>query len=213
MPDADAVCELKTSEKLPNRAVPVVCVSSRLAAGLRVYWRLMLVVFVLALSIYIVAHRDILRQFASLGYPGIFLISLIGNATLILPAPSLIFVFAMGGVLDPLYVGLAAGAGEALGEMTGFLAGYGGGVVLEGHAFYDRVERVMKRYGLLPLFVLAVIPAGIFDVGGIVAGALHYPAWQFFLVTWLGKTIKCILVAYAGAGSIKIVDRWLPWME
>ena len=213
MPDADAACELKTSERLTDRAGPVMTASARLAAGLRVYWRLMLVVLVLALSVYIVAHRDILRQFASLGYPGIFLISMIGNATLILPAPSLVFVFAMGGILDPLYVGLAAGLGEALGEMTGFLVGYGGGVVLEGHAWYDRVERLMKRYGLLPLFVLAVIPAGIFDVAGIVAGALHYPAWQFFLVTWAGKTIKCTLVAYAGAGSINFADRWLPWLE
>lgn len=213
MPDADAACELKTSERLTDRAGSVMTASARLAAGLRVYWRLMLVVLVLALSVYIVAHRDILRQFAALGYPGIFLISMIGNATLILPAPSLIFVFAMGGVLDPLYVGLAAGAGEALGEMTGFIVGYGGSVVLEKHESYGRVERLMKRYGLLPLFVLAVIPAGIFDVAGIVAGALRYPVWQFFLVTWAGKTIKCTLVAYAGAGSINFADRWLPWMK
>ena len=214
MPDADAACELKKAEELAANTVPRCIVSSGTAARLGAYWpRLLLVVIVLGLSVFIVTNREVMRQFAALGYPGIFLISLLSNATLVLPAPGLIFVFAMGGVLDPLYVGLAAGAGEALGEMTGYLAGYGGSVVIEQRPYYIRVETVMKRYGLLPLFVLAVLPAGIFDVAGLVAGALRYPAWQFLLVTWIGKTIKCTLVAYAGAGSYKYLDGWLPWLE
>ena len=74
---------------------------------------------------------DQLVDLRGYGYLGVFLISLLGNATVILPVPSLAVVFAGGGVLNPLLVGLVAGVGEPLGELTGYLAGYGGSAVID----------------------------------------------------------------------------------
>ena len=176
---------------------------------LKTYWKLSFVPLSLLISLVIVANRDRLQQVAVYGYPGVFLISLLGNATIILPAPSLAVVFAMGGVLNPLLVGIAAGAGEALGELTGFMAGYGGQVVVERYDIYHRFRGYMEKYGLIAIFVLSAVPNPFFDLAGLAAGALRFPVWQFLLVCWAGKTIKTVAVAYLGASSVHILDQWL----
>ena len=50
------------------------------------------------------------------GYPGIFLLSIIANATVLIPAPGILFVFILGAKLPPLWVGIAAGLGATIGE-------------------------------------------------------------------------------------------------
>jgi membrane protein YqaA with SNARE-associated domain len=132
-----------------------------------------------------------------------------GNATIILPAPSLALVFAMGSALPPLLVGLAAGVGEALGELTGYAAGFGGRAVIEDQRAYDRLADWMQRRGGITVFVLSVFPNPFFDLAGIAAGTLRYPLWRFLLVCWLGKTIKTTVVAWAGSQSITLVEQFL----
>lgn len=176
---------------------------------LKTYWKLSFLPLSLIVSLIIIVNRDRLQQVAAYGYPGVFLVSLLGNATIILPAPSLAVVFAMGAVLNPLLVGLVAGAGEALGELTGFMAGYGGQVVVERYDIYHRFHRYMERYGLIAIFVLSVIPNPFFDMAGLAAGALRFPVWQFLVSCWAGKTIKTVAVAYLGASSVSILDGLL----
>ncbi|MFB0547212.1 MAG: YqaA family protein [Anaerolineae bacterium] len=178
---------------------------SRVTRG---YWRLLALLPIVIISLVLILLRDRLAHFKTYGYSGIFLISLLGNATIILPAPSLAVVFAMGGALNPIVVGLAAGIGEALGELTGFLAGYGGRVVIEDRELYARLEGWMKRYGLVVIIVLSAIPNPFFDLAGIAAGALRFPLWQFLVACWLGKTIKTVIIALIGARSIYFLERF-----
>jgi membrane protein YqaA with SNARE-associated domain len=93
------------------------------------------------------ALRDHLRQFSQLGYPGIFLISLLTSATIILPLPGVAVVFAAGSFLNPWGLALAAGTGAAIGEMTGFLAGYSGQSVIERADLYARIAPWVVRLG------------------------------------------------------------------
>jgi membrane protein YqaA with SNARE-associated domain len=171
--------------------------------------RVVALVLVIAITVTIVRLSNQIQRFRAYGYPGVFVVSLLGNATVILPAPSLAVVFAMGGVLHPLLVGLCAGPGEALGELTGYLAGYGGRAVIENRGMYDRLEHWMRRHGGWTVFVLSVIPNPVFDLAGISAGALRYPLWRFLLFCWIGKTIKTVAFAYAGAYSISFMERFL----
>lgn len=157
------------------------------------------VAFSLAVTAAIFFFRDQLALLAGYGYVGVFLISLLGNATVILPVPSLAVVFAGGGVLNPLLVGLVAGVGEPLGELTGYLAGYGGSVVVEDSPRYARVRGWMRNHGMLTIFVLSAIPNPLFDLAGISAGALRFPVLKFLLACWLGKTIKAVAIAYLGS--------------
>jgi membrane protein YqaA with SNARE-associated domain len=172
-------------------------------------FRFLVVLLVLAISVLIFSFRDQFAELAAIGYPGIFLVSMLGNATIILPAPSLALVFAMGSALPPLLVGLAAGAGSALGELTGYAAGFGGRAVIEDQKLYRRLEAWMQRRGGITVFVLSVLPNPFFDLAGIAAGTLRYPLWRFLLVCWLGKTIKTTLVAWAGSQSITLVEQFL----
>lgn len=172
-------------------------------------FRILVLALVGTLSAAIFAFRDQFAQLAAIGYPGIFLVSLLSSATIILPAPSLALVFAMGAALNPLFVGLAAGAGEALGELTGYAAGVGGRGVVENQRAFELLEVWMRRRGGVTIFVLSVIPNPLFDLAGILAGSMRYPLWRFLLIVWLGKTIKTTVVAFAGAQSITLIEKWL----
>jgi membrane protein YqaA with SNARE-associated domain len=179
-----------------------------------VFWtgkpfRFLVVLFILGLSVAIFAFRDRFAQLAAIGYPGIFAVSLLGNATIILPAPSLALVFAMGSALPPVLVGLAAGIGEALGELTGYAAGFGGRAVIEDEKSYKRLVNWMQRRGGITVFALSLIPNPFFDLAGIAAGTLRYPLWRFLLFCWLGKTLKTTLVALAGAQSFNVIKPFL----
>ena len=171
--------------------------------------RLLAVAFVIVVTLAVWREADKLEQFKLWGYPGIFVISFLGNATVVLPAPSLALVFAMGGILNPLLVGLVAGPAEALGELTGYLAGYSGQAVVENLQMYDRLAGWMQRNGALTVFVLSAIPNPFFDLAGIAAGVLRYPLSRFLLFCWLGKTIKTIVFAFAGAYSLTFFERFL----
>jgi len=166
-------------------------------------------VLAVVITLAIATFRDELARFERYGYPGVFLISLLGNATVILPAPSLAVVFGMGGVLNPLFVGLVAGVGEALGELTGYLAGYGGRAAIEDWQMYNRLKRWMQRNGSATIFVLSAIPNPIFDLAGIAAGALRFPLARFLLSCWVGKTIKTVFFAFVGAQFLDTIERFL----
>jgi membrane protein YqaA with SNARE-associated domain len=174
-------------------------------------WRAVALLAALSLSLLIFVYRERLAEFSSYGYLGLFVISVVGNATVLLPVPSLAATFLSGGVLSPLLVGIVSGAGMAIGELSGYLAGYGGGAIIEtkDRARYYRLEGWMRRNGSLTIFVLSAIPNPIFDLAGVAAGALRFPVWRFLLVCFLGKTLKGVLLALAGAQSIEWIQRFL----
>lgn len=85
----------------------------------------------IAITAGIIIFRDQLLRVGSLGYLGVFLVAVLGNATVILPVPSMAITFGGGTFLNPILVGLVAGVGEPLGELTGYMAGYGGSAIIE----------------------------------------------------------------------------------
>jgi membrane protein YqaA with SNARE-associated domain len=156
----------------------------------------LIVAILISISVFVISDR--IESFERYGYPGVFLISLLGSATIVLPAPSLAVVSAVGSVLNPFLVGLAAGSGEALGELTGYLAGYTGRAVIENRQQYERIAGWTRRYGLWVILGLSIVPNPFFDLAGIAAGALRMPVSRFLLVCWIGKTIKATLFALGG---------------
>ncbi|HEX7975499.1 MAG TPA: VTT domain-containing protein, partial [Anaerolineales bacterium] len=167
--------------------------------------RILALVFVVAISLYVYSIRDQAQSLARFGYPGIFLLSILANATVLLPAPGVLFVFAMGGVSNPLGVALAAGAGASLGELSGYLAGFSGQAVVERVEPYTRLRSWMEqhhRLAYLAILLLAFIPNPFFDLGGMAAGTLKMPVSRFLFFCWIGKTFKMLMFAYAGAGAL-----------
>lgn len=157
---------------------------------------------VIGLSIFIFTIRDQAEDLAIYGYPGIFILSFMAYATVLLPAPGVAVVFTMGSVFNPFGVALAAGTGAALGELSGYLAGFSGQAVVERVEVYERLTRWMRRNGSLTVFLLAAIPNPFFDLAGVAAGSLKMPVVRFFIFCWMGEVIKMAIFAFAGASTL-----------
>lgn len=168
--------------------------------------RILALAAVIAISVYIYTIRNEVGRFQAAGYPGIFLLSILANATVILPAPGIALTFTFGSIFNPLGVAIAAGAGAALGELTGYLAGFSGQGIVDDMQMYTRLEGWTERYGGWAVLVLAFIPNPFFDLAGAAAGALGMSVVKFLIWAFIGKTLKMMLFAYAGAFSIDWLD-------
>jgi membrane protein YqaA with SNARE-associated domain len=172
---------------------------------------LLLVAFALVVTaftaafFYLGGDGEELRRY---GYGGLFLVNLLGSASIFMPSPAAASVVGGGaflhdflGVPTFFWVGLVAGLGEALGEFTGYLAGYGGRLVVEEHPQYQRLRGWMQRHGTVTMFLLALVPNPLFDMGGLAAGAVQMPVPRFFLAVLAGKVIKdWYMAAFGGLG-------------
>lgn len=150
------------------------------------------------------------------GYIGVFAISVIGAASIVLPTPSIAAVLGSGTVLNPLLgippfllVGVVAGFGEALGEFTGYALGFGGSPAVRERPFYQMLERWMTRHGTVTMFVFSAVPNPAFDIAGVAAGAVRMPVWRFFFSVLAGKVIKDIGLAGAGVLGIGLIEQLL----
>lgn len=170
--------------------------------------RVLALFVVIGITLFIFSIRDRVEEFAAYGYPGIFLIAMLANATVLLPAPGVAVIYAMGAIFNPFGVALAAGTGGALGEISGYLAGFSGQAVIERMEVYDRIQPWVKRFGGWAILVLSAIPNPFFDIAGIAAGIAKMPLRTFLVFTWAGQLIKMLLFALAGKYSIQWLETF-----
>jgi membrane protein YqaA with SNARE-associated domain len=167
--------------------------------------RILALLVVILLSLYIYSIRDQVKELAQYGYLGIFLLSILANATVLLPTPGILFVFTMGAIYNPVGVAVAAGLGAAIGELSGYLAGFSGQAVVERIDTYKALLDWMdehKQLSNLAIFLLAFIPNPLFDLAGIASGTLKIPIPRFLFFVSIGKVLKMLLIAYAGASTL-----------
>ena len=160
------------------------------------------VLAVVGITVYIYSIRDRVEEFTQYGYAGIFVVALLANATVFLPAPGVAVVFAMGAIFNPIGIAFAAGTGGAIGELSGFLAGFSGQGVVENTKIYNRIHPWIEKYGGWTILVLSAIPNPFFDIAGVAAGIAKMKLWKFLLFCWIGQVIKMGIFAFAGAYSI-----------
>jgi uncharacterized membrane protein YdjX (TVP38/TMEM64 family) len=156
-------------------------------------------VLVVALTVLLFIFRSKISQLGVYGYPGIFIISILANATIIIPLPGIAITSAMGAVFNPFWVAVAAGLGAGIGETSGYLAGMSSRETIQKSEKMRRITGWMEKYGGLTILVLAFIPNPAFDLAGIAAGALKIPFYQFLTWTCVGKILKMLMFAYGGA--------------
>ena len=173
-------------------------VRGRACLSRKLYLRIFLILAVIAITATVFVFRDQVADLETYGYLGAFLIAVVTSATIILPVPGIVLIAGLGASFDPVLIGLAAGAGSALGEITGYMAGFSGQVVFENSRFYPRLERWMRRRGFIAITVLSFVPNPFFDVAGATAGALRFPLWKFLLACFVGKAVRYSLVAWLG---------------
>lgn len=158
----------------------------------------LIILIVVALTVLIYLERHWIRELGVLGYPGAFLVGLVSSAAMFAPVPGLLVLAAMGTAMDPFIAGMLFATGAAIGELSGYFAGWAGQGAAERVKYYDKMEWYMKKYGGVTIFILGLIPNVLIDVAGMVAGALRMPWYKFLFWCFLGKVPKCLLVAYGG---------------
>jgi uncharacterized membrane protein YdjX (TVP38/TMEM64 family) len=168
--------------------------------------RVVVLLAVIALTVVLVINRERIQEFQAFGYPGIFLVSILANATILVPVPGVVFTSAMGAVFNPFWVSIAAGSGAALGELSGYMAGFSGQAVVENAERYERVVRWMRKYGDITILLLAFFPNPLFDLAGMLAGVLKMPVWKFLFYCVIGKVLKMMMFAYAGGWLVTLLE-------
>jgi membrane protein YqaA with SNARE-associated domain len=166
----------------------------------RTKWSLvsLFVVLVLGLSYVVLRFSTDLGWFEQYGTLGAFLIAFITNITILFPVPGFAIVWAIAAsTANWILVALAAGVGAGLGEITAYLAGRWGAVLIDPDKsiWYKRAAVWMERYGNLTVFIFSFtwLP---FDLAGIAAGALRYPFRKFLLWAVAGRVLRYLLECY-----------------
>jgi membrane protein DedA with SNARE-associated domain len=191
-----------TSSAKPQSTSPS---SSRRQGVRQILGRVAALLFALGVTVAIAifASQVDIQQLRRYGYLGVFLASLLANASIVLPLPGLAVTVGVAAALPNEWwlVALVAAVGEALGESTAYLAGYGGSAVIENRPIYQRLRYWMEHHGTMTIFVLSAVPNPLIDAAGITAGASKYAYYKFLLACWLGKTVKTLVFSWAGLHS------------
>lgn len=147
------------------------------------------------------------------GYLGIFVMSLAGAVSIVVPVPDTIAVFTLAGlkvgngwVFDPLLIALAAAIGGAIGEFSGYLLGLSSRKVMTGRykKNVDFLVKVFNRFGAVAIFAFALTPLPD-DLVFIPLGATRYNPIKAFAPALTGKFLMSLIVAYGSRFSIGVI--------
>jgi membrane protein YqaA with SNARE-associated domain len=186
-------------EILPDRTTP---------SGLRRWARPALVLaFALVLNggFFVLLRSEIghswLGELRNYAYFGVFLVTLLANATTIVPTPYIPIVACIAAQTTNLPLVVALGAlGSALGESVAFFIGRSGRGLVQQTRLYTWVHAQMRHpwRAFVVLFLFGAPPNPAFDVAGLAAGALGLPYWLFFIAVFLARLIRIYLIALGG---------------
>lgn len=158
-----------------------------------------------ALCVLVVLYWQEFVHFARYGYIGVFLISFLADITVFVPVPSIFVIFTLGAVLNPVLVGLIAGAGETVGSMVVYFTGLSSARAFHGldHGVMEKFRIWIKSRGALSVFAMSAILNPLFYPFTAIAGMMHFGWWRFLLLCLAGKCLKDILLALAGFYGLK----------
>ena len=148
-----------------------------------------------------------MQQYDILAYFIVLAVTFISSCTILFPAPGMAFVMAAASMWNPIPVAIMAAIGGSLGELTAYYAGYLGKKIIinEQMNAYRWAKSWMDRYGIWAVFLFALIPMLLFDLVGLIAGALRLPVWKFTLACLAGRIPRSFIEAYVGAGVIPLI--------
>ncbi|MEM2134105.1 MAG: VTT domain-containing protein [Candidatus Freyarchaeota archaeon] len=144
-------------------------------------------------------------------YFAVLLVSIIGNLTIILPVPYVIFLWFLmlfRPWTNALIIGLCAGLGAAIGETSAWLIGRGGQELIKDSSYGQRLVRygnIIERGWGFPFIVLFAATPLPDDMLMLALGLVDYSYIKAIIATIIGKVIMCSLIAY-GAQALSNVE-------
>ena len=168
-----------------NRALPVVGV----------------LVLALALNLLVIwLPQRWFEGWGSYGYLGVFLVTLLANASVVVPVPYPGLIAKLGAELNIFGVALLGAAGSAAGETTAFLVGRAGKRAVEQSRFYVWLQHQLRTppRAFAVLFLLSAPPNPFFDVAGLTAGTLGVSFPIFVVAVFTGRIVRMLILASLG---------------
>jgi membrane protein DedA with SNARE-associated domain len=147
------------------------------------------------------------------GYLGIFVMSLAGAMSIIVPVPDTIVIFTLAGlkiggnwVFAPELIALAATLGGAIGQLSGYLFGLSTKKVTTGKykKNMDFLGRLFNKFGAIAIFAFALTPMPD-DLAFIPLGASRYNPIKAFAPALTGKFLFSLAVAYGSRFSVGVI--------
>lgn len=141
--------------------------------------------------------KDLATQF---GFFGVFLVSLIGTVSIVIPIPYTVVILLLGiEGWDPLMLTLAGGFGSAIGELMGYLLGYYGRRIIskERQRKMDYLLKIFGKYTPIAIFIFALTPLPD-DLLFIPLGILRFSLLKSFIPALIGKIVMVYILASFG---------------
>lgn len=179
-----------------------------------------LTVFLVLLAILLIAlfsyaeylnAEKLLLGLQNYGLLGLFIATVLANASVLVIIPIDFVFFALGRIYNPVILAFLIGIGAAIGEMTSYIVGMGSleAIKRTGKIKEEKIEEMKNRIGkkgMIIIFLGSMTPFP-FDLIGIAAGMLHYNIYKFFIGTALGKIVRYGIIVYAGIFGLEIIQR------
>lgn len=145
------------------------------------------------------------------GLWGMFVFALAANATILLNIPySAVAILLAGFGLNPFVIALVAGVGAMVGEVTGYLIGWGGASLFarNNKKRFEKLRSLLeKKQGVTPLIIFAFGALPIPDDIVIVPlGMIRYSFWRMIVPMTLGKIVQNMYFALIGFYSFRAID-------
>jgi len=183
-----------------------------------IYW-IIIMVFAEITGPFVSLYYWIQSLSVFIGYPGAFLVSLIGNITVLFPIPYIAVIFLLGGakagisgpyIFDPWLLGIFGGLGATLGEITGYFLGRFGSRYVNQDQRNGFIEFIKKYPRLTPFVVwfLAVTPIPD-DVVVISLGIARYPFQKILIPLMIGKLMFLTIIAWGGRLGLTFIESML----
>lgn len=141
----------------------------------------------------------------SLGYVGVFVVTLLANASVFIPVPYPGIVAKLGAHLNVGGVALLGAAGSSIGESTAFLVGRAGKGVVEETRFFRWLQHQLRTplRAFIVLFALSAPPNPFFDIAGLTAGSIGVPFPIFLAATFSGRIVRMLILAGLGHAYLR----------
>jgi len=143
--------------------------------------------------------------------------SVAGALSIFVPIPDTIAVFTLAGlkvgaswIFEPMLLALAASIGGAIGNLSAYLLGLGGGKAITGRfkKNMDFLAGILNRFGAFAIFAFALTPLPD-DLVFIPLGVKRYNPIKAVVSAMAGKFLFCLAVAYGARLSVGIIVNML----